>query len=335
MKKAGFSLVELLIAGSILVVLVMGTSQYLLGGLKAQKHVQNAVDFDLLKTSLNLVLNTKACNGAFSSPTGSSIQFNLPAGTTWATLNSSPPVNIVPAGTPIPIGQIKLGTQIVASSIPPYDDLGGGLKISKLEIPDAIYDGEQVVIDPVTSLPFTYKAFAASVLVQATKQAGSTGPPVLSKTVAVRFLINPSATNSGMVEKCSQPSTTYQGVCYALRREESVTSPHTGFIRANGTVVSTLDGHSFSQVAVLKGGSGAAVTSGITGNPLTSSTGGPSAEGDWFGIECNSAQGWIMMGCTHASHPNDNDLIMSQNGCFGGVNDGDSGRNIVDIRCCR
>ena len=181
-----------LVAAALLGLLALGFSEMIGGAMKGQKNVQNAVDFDILKTSINMVLNTKACDGAFKDSAGNNVTMNF--GTTPLTL--SPPTNLIAPGTSVGINEIYQGNSLIAKN---GANLGGRMKISKLEFTDAIYDGDQILGTPAV----TYKAFVATLNVEATKASGSYGNQSPKKTFSVRLLLRPDASNTaGAVEKC-------------------------------------------------------------------------------------------------------------------------------------
>ncbi len=183
--KRGFSLVQVLVAAGLLGVLALGFSQLLSGAMKGQKHVQNAVDFDILKTALNQVFSTKACNGALYTGATNTI-FVFPPGMAPDDDLANP--TSFPDG--IPVDEVKHGASRVAKR---DDTLSGGLKITSLALTSAIYDGDQSV-DGVN-----YKAFAARFQIKATKLGSSIGSTELEHTLSVRLLANAA---DGKVEKC-------------------------------------------------------------------------------------------------------------------------------------
>jgi len=195
-KRGGFSIVMVLVAVALLGLLALGFSEMIGGALKGQKNVQNAVDFDVLKTSINMVLSTKACDGAFKDAAGHNVQLNFPA-----SLSLTPPNNnIIAPGTGVAIQKINQGNTVIAEN---DASMGGGMKISKLEFVDAIYDGDQTLGIPAVS----YKAFVATLNVETQKAAGAYGKQNLSQKFSVRLLLKPDAANtSGTVEKCSTRS---------------------------------------------------------------------------------------------------------------------------------
>jgi len=184
----GFSIIQILIGAVLLGSLAMAFVSFLNLANKGQKNVQNSVDFDILKTSLNLVFNTKACDGslfsAASSPT--MLSFSIPS-----TLNVGQ--NLFPAGVPkLKIGEVRHGsTPIVTLG----KTLPGGLKIEQLEIIEAIYDGVQVLgSNPLTD---TYHAFSSVVMMEGKKQEGSLGAKVLKTQISVRLLAQAGSPNQG------------------------------------------------------------------------------------------------------------------------------------------
>jgi len=188
-RRAGFSIVMVLVSAALLALLALGFSQVIGDAFKGQKSVQNAVDFDILKTSINMVLNTKACDGAFKDGSGNNIQLSFPAVMSTGT-------NIILASTPVPVAKILQGNSIVAEL---GGSLGGGMTLSKLELLDAIYDGDQVVGTP----PVMYRAFVATLNVEVSKSAGTFANPRPMRKFSVRLLARPNAGNTaGVVEKC-------------------------------------------------------------------------------------------------------------------------------------
>ena len=188
-NKDGFSIVMVLVGTALLGLLALCFSEMIGGAMKGQKNVQNAVDFDILKTSINMVLNTKACDGAFKNAAGNNVELNFPGTMPLGT-------NIIVAASPFPIAKILQGNSLIAEQ---GASLGGGMKISKLELVDAIYDGDQAIGSPAV----TYKAFVATLNVEATKASGSYGNQSPRATFSMRLLLRPNAGNTaGAVEKC-------------------------------------------------------------------------------------------------------------------------------------
>lgn len=194
LRSSGFTIIEVIVAGLLLLGLAFAFFQFLNNAMKGQKNVQNAVDFDILKTSLNLVFNTKACDGSLytTGATPALLSFVIPPTLTLGQ-------NLFPTGTPkLPIGEIKHGGSTIVKI---NDMLPGQLKIDKLEITEAVFDGSQILgPNPATD---TYHAFSTIIAIQATKAEGSMGRKVLSTNMSVRLLAQAGTTNTGRIEKCS------------------------------------------------------------------------------------------------------------------------------------
>lgn len=187
--KNGFSIVAVLVAATLLSFLAIAFSKYLDNAIKGQKFVQNAVDFDILKTSINMVLNTRACESAFQDSAGNSLAVNFDP-------TVSPGTNVI--STPVPIGKLVLGSSPVVSLDSP--NLGGGLTLTNLELTDAIYDGDH------HQGGISYKAFVATLKVTVKKSAKSLGArPEMSQSFSARLLLAPTATG-GSIEKCGTSS---------------------------------------------------------------------------------------------------------------------------------
>jgi hypothetical protein len=151
-----------------------------------------------------------------------------------------------------------------------------------------------------------------------------------------------SPENSGetRILSCSKvQSISNQLECYTLRRYEKI-DYRNFFLDSNGNGSSSQNGLNYSDVVTLHGGcctgsSGISIpNSGLDNDPLSTAIGNPN---DWYGIKCNSANGFFMLSCGHASteDASDNDFIMTSDGCFSGDNDGSRMKNVLDIRCCR
>ena len=185
-----------MVGAALLGLLAVLFSEMIGNAFKGQKSVQNAVDFDILKTSINMVLNTKACDGAFKDAAGNNVQFSF--GSTPLSLN--PVVNVIAAGTSVPVKKIMLGNSVVAET---GAQLSGGLKVSKIEFVEAIYDGEHSVGTPAV----LYKAFVVMLNVEAETAKNTFGNRNPKKSFSARVLLRPNAANSaGIVEKCSTSS---------------------------------------------------------------------------------------------------------------------------------
>ena len=187
-QRFGFSILEMMIGIAILATVMVGFSQFLNGAMKGQKSVQNAVDFDILKTSINAVLNTQACDGAFQ---GSSGLVQL-----FAVAPPSGPGELLSA--PVAIQQIKQGSAVIVDRAQPA--LGGGLTLSNLEFTSALADGgESVTESGVTTL---YSRYVVTLHVAVAKSAGSMGGTGFSKIFSARVLVDPA--NGFRIEKCSK-----------------------------------------------------------------------------------------------------------------------------------
>lgn len=182
----GFSIVMVLVAAALMGLMAVAFSELISTAMKGQKSVQNDVDFDILKTSINVVLSSKACDGAFKNSAGDNVQLSFPATMPIGT-------NIIAAASPVPVQKIILGNSVIAEK---GGNLGGGMKISKLEFTDAIYDGDQTLGTPAVK----YKAFVATLNVVAAKTAAY-GSQVLSKAFRVRLLTE-TIPSGGVVKLC-------------------------------------------------------------------------------------------------------------------------------------
>ncbi len=250
-----------MVSGVILFLIMAAFMQFFSGALKGQKNVQNAVDFDILKSSLTLVFNSKACDGAFQTKAGLPIDVVLPAGQLWSTL--VPGTNIIGPTSPLPVYQIKHGGAPIISIDPAVQTMGGGTTISKLQLTNAIYDGDRSIGTTV------YKSFAATLLVEVSKQSGSYGGMGYSKLFGLRILVNPVNASSGPVEKCS-PSTPASafGAIRPCAISASISSPpqiamsdtvaiaHCDVVASSATLIGYIDGQ-----AVLKNSGGNSSTS--------------------------------------------------------------------------
>jgi len=202
---------QAMIGMAIMGIAAAGFMTFLNTAQKGQKNVQNAVDFDMFKTSLNLVFNTKACDNSLIGAGGT------PLTIAW----SSPPVlgaNLIVAGSPLPIFKIKYGSSILAeiSKSIPYNSTGG-MTLSKFEVVEAIYDGEQSIGSD------TYKAFSSLIEIEATKAVGSFGAQKFTTKIGIRLLANTAPGVVGQVQKCGANNSTAQWV-----KLSSVVSPSAG-----------------------------------------------------------------------------------------------------------
>jgi hypothetical protein len=206
----GFSIVQALVGAVILGFLAVAFSQLISNALKGQKNVQNAVDFDILKSNLNLTLNPRSCVGNFFIGTGSTpITVTLPAGKNWGNL----PPNTNLFATPQSVVVIKQGSSEQGSSeiVKLNQVIGGNLKITKLEFIVANYAGNQSYTDPVTSVTTNYKAFTAQLQMQATKQGPAIGALSYDTQLGVRLLftaLGGSTGTTGTLTACGLPDPT-------------------------------------------------------------------------------------------------------------------------------
>lgn len=194
--QRGFSLIQVLVASSLMVILIMAFVSFLNFATKGQKNVQNSVDFDIIKTSMNMVFNTRACDGSLYKNATDNIEFILPAGMTLGD-------NLLSGASKIDIYEVRHGDSKVVRL---GESVMGGLKINRLEVTDAIYDGDQVV-DGVK-----YKAFAARIFIEVTKPTGSLGAKTLSSTMSVRLLAIGAGANQGKVNRCQNSFMSHLGM---------------------------------------------------------------------------------------------------------------------------
>ncbi|MBT4791966.1 MAG: hypothetical protein HON90_10375 [Halobacteriovoraceae bacterium] len=158
------------------------------------------------------------------------------------------------------------------------------------------------------------------------------------------FPLNLGFTTDGFgvttIKSCSRvPEVRNQLQCYTLRRYEKI-DYRNFFLDSNGNGTSTQNGLNYNDVVTLYGGccpggsSTDIANTGLDNDPLSTGVGNPNV---WYGIKCNSSNGFFMLSCGHASSEDasDNDFVMTNDGCFSGDNDGVRNRNILDIRCCR
>lgn len=181
-NRSGFTLIQALVSIAIMTVAILAFTTFLNQAQRTQKGVQNSVDFDMIKTSLNLVLNTKACDGSIQDSSGQPIKFVLPA-----TLNLGD--NLFSNGVRFEIQKITHGSETIIEA----NKTLNGLNFGNIEISDAIYDGDQSINGS------TYKAFITRLLVTATKGKDVLGPKALSFAMSIRVL---SRASDGLVDKC-------------------------------------------------------------------------------------------------------------------------------------
>jgi len=212
-------MIEVIVASLILAAISFAFIQFLNNAQKGQKNLQNSVDFDILKTSLNMVFNTKACDSSLYAGTGATaplVSFSIP----------SPLVigqNLFPTGTTkLSISEIRHGSSTVVKL---GETLQGGLKIEKLEITDAIFDGTQLMgPNPATD---TYNAFSSMIVLEASRLNASASFKTLKTTLSVRLLAQASGANAGRIEKCSSPlfQVGFESSCAVYKFDSSNTHP--------------------------------------------------------------------------------------------------------------
>ncbi len=192
MKNRGVSIIQVLVAAAMLGALAVAFSQFLSGSMKAQKNVQNNIDFDILKNSINLVLNSQNCISPAQESSGKAVKLVLTAA---ADANGSF------LASPVTVERIVHGGGTLVAM---NQDLGGGLKITKLQVSSAVPDGplESHLVD---SLPVNYKPYLVRLTMEGTKAEGSLGKKVLTQEFVVRMLANQSggaSDNTNRIEKC-------------------------------------------------------------------------------------------------------------------------------------
>lgn len=154
----GFSLVGVLVASVIVGLLSVFFATMLSNSKKGQTGVQNSIDFDVLRSSIALVLkNPVSCAVAFKDA-------GTPAG---AAHFKNPPSSVSVSKR---LNSIVLGTTTIAKV---GMNLGGGLKINKLEL--------RYVSGAAPN-------FLVALLVEATKVSGSFGSQVLNNTANPFYL---------------------------------------------------------------------------------------------------------------------------------------------------
>ncbi len=200
-SRRGLSMIEVLVAITILGLVAVIFNQFMSSAIKGQKNVQNAVEFDTLKSNITLVLAGNSCNGAFQNADGSHVSLQLPATSTWLTLTTNPAVNVLSPTAPLPVQKIVQGSSTIVSI---NQNLGGGMVVEKLEFTEATYDGIVDVANNATPPVTTpYRAFTAQLLLGVKKQAGSYGAPSYTAQFGVKILVNPlGSTTNGKIQRC-------------------------------------------------------------------------------------------------------------------------------------
>ncbi len=193
MRSRGFSIIQVLVATAIMGILAVAFTQFISGSMKAQKNVQNSVDFDILKNSINMVLNSQNCQSPIQDSAGKAVKLIL---------SGSPNANGSFLASPVAVERVTHGgNSLVAAD----QDLGAGLKVTKLEVSSAVPDGpnENYMVGSV-STPF--KPYLVNLVLEATKPEGSLGRKVLAQVFVVRMLANQSssvADNINRIERCA------------------------------------------------------------------------------------------------------------------------------------
>ncbi len=170
--KNGFSIISVLVAAGLLGILALVFSKMIMNSQKGQKNVENSLDFDVLRSSIALVINNPShCAVAFKnsvSPSPTAAQFPNPSG---VDANKKLESIVLGASTIAKVGM----------------NLGGGLKIDKLELQD---------ISPVS----TPNKFEVALIVEATKASESYGAPKLSNASnPFRFSISTNPSTSEII----------------------------------------------------------------------------------------------------------------------------------------
>ncbi len=168
----GFSLVGVLVAAGIMGFLALVFSQIITNSQKGQKSVENSIDFDILRSSIQLVLNKPSlCGAAFknSDATDPIARFH--------------PTSSIP--TDKKLHSIFMGSSKIAEV---GMKLGGGLEITKLDL-------EYIPPPAPPAPPPPPNSYEVNLIVEASKASGSYGGSKLSNASnPFRFSIqtNPS-----------------------------------------------------------------------------------------------------------------------------------------------
>ncbi len=171
----GFSLVAVLIATALLGFLAIGFSKLIINSQKGQKGVQNSVDFDSLKTSVQQVLlKPDLCSRAFRDSAGNIASFDSATGSTL-------------------LEEIRIDTGIAGSAtVVKKDQLyAGGLTVKKLELryPSGITG------------PIAPDEHFVELIIEAERSTGGLGGSIISNAQSsLKFVINTSA---GIISGCS------------------------------------------------------------------------------------------------------------------------------------
>ncbi len=177
--QSGFSLAQILVAAGFLGFLSLVFSQMINNAQKAQKGVQNSVDFDILKGSIQNILNNKSlCDVAFRSADNlQAASFSNSAGPYPASDASLQPVGLLRLGNsspPVVVAQTGL-------------ELGGGLRVASVSL-------RQLGAQQASGTGFSYPV---TLEVVAEKKTGGFGGETLRSKSQI-FVIQTNATGSIM-----------------------------------------------------------------------------------------------------------------------------------------
>jgi len=278
-KLAGFSLVQVIVAATLMAGLAFSLNQFFVGAFRAQKHVQNTVEFDILVTQLNLLLTSRACDGAFRDTSGVLRLFS-----------STPPAPAPGTGelltSPLPVEKITQGGGSLLDRASP--NLGGGLTLDKLEITSVTNDGTQAVTEGTPPVTTTYPRYLMVLAIGANKAEGSLGRKRLDRSFSVKVLVDPL--NSHRVVKCASAEPP-AAMASQLKDVGEITSggTHTFDVSSLGSIKILLarhcSGDSIAGAAMLAkkedgtwhmivtGGSGSRVSGEVTSTGICSSGG--------------------------------------------------------------
>jgi hypothetical protein len=184
--QTGMSLVGVLITAAIAGFLTLAISQMIVDGFKGQKTLQHAVDFEILKSSLALLLNSQACNGAFrADASGNFVMLNY---------NTTPNIGDNILNTPVSIFEIRIGNSpLIGQNVA----LANGLTLNRLELSNAIYEGEMTLGTP----PAPHHAFLSTLNVTLSKSDAAFGRQVFTQNFNVRLLTR-AEPGGGRIERC-------------------------------------------------------------------------------------------------------------------------------------
>lgn len=177
--RSGFSIIQAVIAMVIMGVIVYALSDFLISANKSQKSIQNSIDFDLTVARLSLLLNSKACNGAFKSNTGLIRLFT-----------ATPPAGFSELlAAPVAIEKIMQGAGTLLDMTNPA--LGGGLTLNRLEVTSAVRDGVETITEGSPAITKNLERYLITIGIGATRPEGTPGFKVLQKDFSVKVLVDP------------------------------------------------------------------------------------------------------------------------------------------------